>query len=118
MARPTKFKEEYVEQAEKLIALGLSQRDLAVFFGVDEDTIWRWKKRHKDFAEAIKRGEMSRKMGLLRKMWEMAKAGNTSVVIFLAKNWLGMTDKQETLTDQTIKIKVVDAKNIRRGKNG
>lgn len=56
--RPTKFRPEFVEQARKLCLLGLTDNELADFFGVDEATIHRWKHTHKDFCESISTGKM------------------------------------------------------------
>ncbi len=56
MSRPTKYKEEYAEQAYKLCLLGATDKDLAEFFEVDEATINRWKEKE-IFCESIKRGK-------------------------------------------------------------
>lgn len=55
--RPTKYKEEYAEQAYKLCLLGHTDAELAEFFEVEESTINNWKLAHPDFLESIKRGK-------------------------------------------------------------
>lgn len=55
--RPTKFKPEFVAQAEKLAKLGATDRDAADFFEVNEATIHRWKLSHPEFCEALKVGK-------------------------------------------------------------
>jgi len=50
--RPTKYKPEYPEQAGKLCRLGATDRDLADFFEVNEDTINEWKIKHPQFSES------------------------------------------------------------------
>lgn len=57
MARPSKFKPEFVEQAQKLANLGATDRDVADFFEVDERTINRWKQDHEGFCQALKVGK-------------------------------------------------------------
>lgn len=57
MGRPTKYKPEYEEQAYKLALLGATDADLADFFGVTEKTIRNWKKDHKGFLPALKKGK-------------------------------------------------------------
>ena len=57
MARPTKYKEEYAKQAEKICKLGATDRDLSEFFEVSESTINLWKLQHEDFSESIKVGK-------------------------------------------------------------
>ncbi len=56
--RPTAFKPEYVEQVEKLCKLGATDKDLADFFGVTEQTINNWKLAEPLFFESLKRGKM------------------------------------------------------------
>lgn len=51
--RPSKYKKEFAEQAEKLCRLGAIDTDLADFFGVTEQTINNWKKDHIEFFEAL-----------------------------------------------------------------
>lgn len=54
MARPSKFKTEYVEQAKKLCALGATDVEIGDFFGVDVRTIYRWKAENEEFCHALK----------------------------------------------------------------
>ena len=55
--RPTKYKKEFIEQAYNYALLGAIDADLAIFFGVNVDTIYEWKKRHKQFSDALKSGK-------------------------------------------------------------
>lgn len=55
--RPSKYKEEYAEQAYKLCLLGATDKELADFFHVNEDTINEWKKKYEDFSESLKKGK-------------------------------------------------------------
>lgn len=58
MARPSAFKPEYVEQAKKLAAtLGATDAEIALFFGVSERAINRWKLAQPEFAKALKVGK-------------------------------------------------------------
>jgi len=54
MARPTKLKQEYIEQAAKLAKLGLTYEEMADFFKVDRVTFWRWRVSNDAFCNAIK----------------------------------------------------------------
>ena len=56
--RPPRYNAEFAEQAEKLCRLGLIDKEIASFFEVDERTIARWKKRHPEFCQALKRGKV------------------------------------------------------------
>ncbi|MWN31004.1 MULTISPECIES: hypothetical protein [unclassified Gilliamella] len=57
MARPTNYREEYAEQARKLCLLGYTDKQLADFFNVSEQTINTWKTKHPQFLESIKKGK-------------------------------------------------------------
>lgn len=57
IGRPSRFRQEFSDQAEKLCRLGATDRDLADFFGVDVATLNRWKKRHPEFCESLKKGK-------------------------------------------------------------
>lgn len=55
--RPSGFKSEYVEQADKLCRLGATDEDIAAFFDVSARTIYRWKVSHPEFCQALKAGK-------------------------------------------------------------
>jgi DNA-binding transcriptional regulator YiaG len=55
--RPSKFKEEYIEQARKLCELGLTDEELARYFEVHVATIYRWQASFPLFCEALKVGK-------------------------------------------------------------
>lgn len=55
--RPTKYKNEYANQAYKLCLLGFTDKDMAFYFEVDEQTITNWKRSHKEFLGAVKAGK-------------------------------------------------------------
>lgn len=54
MARPSKYKPEFVEQAAKLCALGATDIEIADFFGISAMTLYRWKGEHQEFCESLK----------------------------------------------------------------
>lgn len=56
--RPSSYRPEYAEQAEKLCKLGATDVEMGDFFGVSEQTINAWKKAHPEFLEALKRGKL------------------------------------------------------------
>lgn len=57
MGRPTKYKPEYCEQAEKLCRLGATDIEIADFFDVEVRTLYRWKGEHEQFCQALKAGK-------------------------------------------------------------
>jgi len=54
--RPTKYKPEFCEQAQKLVMLGLTDQQIADVFGVGERTLNDWKHGHVEFSAALKLG--------------------------------------------------------------
>lgn len=57
IGRPSKYKEEYCKQAEKICLLGATDEFLADYFEVNVSTLNEWKVRHPEFREAIKKGK-------------------------------------------------------------
>ena len=55
--RPTKYREEFAEQALRLCALGAKDKDLAAFFHVNETTINDWKYDWPIFSKSLKEGK-------------------------------------------------------------
>lgn len=55
--RPTEYKDEYCDQVEKLCKLGATDKELADFFEVTEQTINNWKIYYPEFFESIKKGK-------------------------------------------------------------
>ena len=121
MARPSKYKPEFAEQAAKLCALGATDAQLADFFCVAVSTISLWKVQHPEFSEAIKvpkaeadeRVEQSlyrRALGYEHDEVDIRVVGgeivkteirkvyppDTAAAIFWLKNRAGWRDKVET----------------------
>ena len=57
LGRPSKFKPEFVKQAEKLCTIGATDQEIADFFEVEVRTIYRWKNENDDFCHALKVGK-------------------------------------------------------------
>lgn len=58
MPRPSSYKADFANQAEKLCKLGATDLDLAEFFGTTEQTVNNWKKKHPEFFESLNRGKI------------------------------------------------------------
>lgn len=57
IGRPTEYKPEYDEQAYNYCLLGATDKQLATFFDVSEQTINAWKHKHPSFLESLRRGK-------------------------------------------------------------
>lgn len=70
--RPTDFKKEYCEQAEKLCKLGATDKELADFFGVTEQTVNNWKNSQPKFFESIKAGKTMADANVADRLYQRA----------------------------------------------
>ena len=57
VGRPSKFKPEFIAQAEKLCKLGATDLEIADFFEVEVRTVYRWKAENEHFCQALKAGK-------------------------------------------------------------
>ncbi len=55
--RPSKYRDEFPEQARKLCLLGATDADMARFFDVSVATLNNWKHEHPAFLDALKAGK-------------------------------------------------------------
>lgn len=72
MARPTKYKAEFAEQARKLCLLGATDSELAEFFEVEESTLNNWKHAHPEFLESIKKGKTQADADVADRLYQRA----------------------------------------------
>lgn len=127
--RPTKYKEEYCIQAEKLCRKGFIDKELADFFEVNVDTIYEWKKVHESFSDALKRGKEHSDNAVVNALYNRAigyeyeevkietggetektttttkqLAGDTTAQIFWLKNRRPSEWKDKQHTESTVKV--------------
>lgn len=77
------------EQVTRLAAIGCTNEEIASVVGCSHDTLVR------RFKEVLAEGRLQGKASLRRKQFELALAGNTTMLIWLGKQVLGQSDKQE-----------------------
>jgi hypothetical protein len=77
------------QQLQKLVNVGATCAEIAAFFKCSERLI------RKRFAKQIRQANVARRLRLRKRMDDLAREGNTSVLILLAKNELGMSEKKE-----------------------
>ena len=88
MARPKKYNID-THQVEQLAGFGCSNTEMASFFGCDESLI------RKSYSESIAKGRDNGKIRLRQYQWASAKKGNVAMLIWLGKQLLGQSDKQD-----------------------
>jgi hypothetical protein len=69
-----------------LAVIGCNDREIARWFDMNEDTL------RYNFADIMEKGREDLKHSLRRAMIKNALGGNAALQIFLAKNFLGMSD--------------------------
>ena len=107
MGRPRK--EINNNEFEKLCGLQCTLEEIAGFFDCSPDTIENWCKREYDntFSEIYKKFSYGGKLTLRRNMLKLSEK-SAVMAIFLAKNWLGMTDNVEVKADTSLMQSLVD----------
>lgn len=71
--KPTDYKPEYARQAYKLSLLGFTDEDFAELWDVDTATIWRWKKKHIEFCNAVRDGKENADAEVAQSFYHRAK---------------------------------------------
>ena len=93
MARPKKYNID-TEQVEKLAGLGCTNVEIASFFGCDESLI------RKSYSEYIVKGREKGKIRLSQLQMKEAQKGNVAMLIWLGKQVLGQSDKQDITVNE------------------
>ena len=93
MGRPKKYNLD-TKQIEQLASFGCTNIEIASFFGCDESLI------RKSYSDSVAKGKDSGKIRLRQYQWSAAKKGNVAMLIWLGKQILGQSDKQEITTTE------------------
>lgn len=70
--RPTDYKSEYDQQAYKLCLLSATDREIADFFGVQEQTLNNWKGIYPSFFESLKEGKQKADSQVADRLYQRA----------------------------------------------
>ena len=88
MARPKKYDID-TEQVEKLASFGCTNIEIGSFFGCSPDLL------EKSYSEYLTKGRDKGKIRLRQLQWNAAEAGSHTMLIWLGKQILNQSDKQE-----------------------
>ena len=96
IGRPSKMNQMNLEQIEAIASLGLIDEEIAVVLGISPRTLNYWKKKP-EFLQSLKRGKLKADVQVTKRLYENAKMGDNTAIIFWLKNrrpdlW---RDKQE-----------------------
>ena len=77
------------DKVEMLASFGCSTVEIAKLHNCDEHTI------RKRFKDELERGRESMKIKLRQLQWKTAESGSNAMLIFLGKQYLGQSDRNE-----------------------
>lgn len=108
VGRPSKYKPEFCETAEAILAEGYSEAVLAGELGVCVDTVSEWKNVHPDFSASIKRGRAKGARVWEDRLKTLAEKneGNATAVIFGLKNRLPDAWRDKTETEHSGQLQI------------
>lgn len=92
--RKTTYQEEYASQALKLCLLGATDKELADFFSVSEQTLNKWKKDFPEFLESLKKGKNIADANVASKLYHRAIGYDCKATKFAAAEGK-ITDSKE-----------------------
>ena len=95
-----------------MLEINCTGEEIASVLGISYDTIARHCKKEKglSFADYLKNGNEKFKRSLKRLQFESAKKGNVTMQIWLGKQYLGQTDKQEISQGSEVTVTYKDMK--------
>lgn len=107
MSKPAKKKtkpriEINLQQVEKLAANGLTQQQIADSLGISVTTIESRLRESEEFKDAIKRGKAKGVAVIANQLFEKAKNGDTTSMIFFLKSQAGWKDTPSKTIDVQI----------------
>lgn len=97
------------DEFEKLCAIQCTKQEIADWYRCSEDSIERFCHREygASFAVVYAQKKSVGKISLRRRQFQTAEKGNTSMLIWLGKQYLGQSEKQEVAVsrsdDETVK---------------
>ncbi len=86
IGRPAKLPAIDLAQVEIIASLGLTDSEIAIILGISERALNYWKKNGPDFLQSLKRGKLKADFQIAKSLYEKAKAGDTTAMIFWLKN--------------------------------
>ena len=96
---------------DTMCAIHCTGEEQASILGIDYDTLNTACKREQEcsFSDYFKQKSSSGKMSLRRKQYTTAMDGNTTMLVWLGKNWLGQKDNHDEVGgQQPVSINIIN----------
>ena len=93
VGRPKKYTLD-TKQVEQLAGFGCTDTEIASFFNISRTTLER------NYEQYMTKGRESGKIRLRQYQWASAKKGNVAMLIWLGKQLLGQSDKQDITVNE------------------
>lgn len=98
---------------KEIMILNPTRAEIAAFFDMKVDTLLRIENDDSEVTDIIETGYNKAKISLRRLQWDAAHKGKVPMLIWLGKQWLGQTDRQEVHnTDEKPRLTNDQLKNI------
>lgn len=95
-----------LRQVEGLARIGATREEIAIVLGCSTQWLSTEENRNPQFAQALAQGAVNMKHSLRRAQIDMALGGSAAMLIWLGKQHLGQSDKQELNKTTEINITV------------
>lgn len=100
--RPTEYKAEYAELARNYCLLGATEAELGPLLHVTDRTVRTWKKKHEEFAAAIREGSVHANAKVIGAHYKRCLEGDMTAIIFWEKNKMGWRDRSDVVAKVSI----------------
>lgn len=102
--------EETLKTVKGLGLIQATSKECAAVLGVTEPTWIKFKADNPEVEEALRHGQGEGLTSLRRQQFQTAMKGNPTMLIWLGKQYLGQTDKQDITANVTQDVTVSDAR--------
>ncbi len=75
-----------LEKVEIIASMGLTDEEIAIILEISPRTLNYWKKKNTDFLQSLKRGKLKADFQITQSLYQKAKNGDTTAMIFWLKN--------------------------------
>ena len=101
-----------MKEAFELARIQCTNSEMAAVLGFSVSGFSDRIRSDEELSEAIRKGREDGKASLRRQQWALARQGSTVMCIWLGKQYLGQTDKNEVATQNRTQVTGLEDKSI------